>query len=464
MRKAKILVTLGPSSSEPGQLRRLFEAGADGVRLNFSHGTHDEHRARTAAVREVARQIGREVSILGDLCGPKLRVGRFANQSVTLAVGSLFGLTTRDVVGSEQEVNVSHPLHKDLSIGDHLLLDDGLISMIVERVRDDGVVCRVTVGGVLSDHKGVNVPNVRLSIPAITPKDEQDLQFGKDIGVDWFALSFVRDVQDVVRCKALAAHIPVIAKLEKPEALQHLGAIIAAADGVMVARGDLGVEMGPEQVPVAQKRIIDLANRGGKLVITATQMLDSMIHNPRPTRAEASDVANAIFDGSDVVMLSGETAAGKYPDAAVAMMRSIIDEVEQSEIYGNQPAPDVYLEAWATDNATARAAAVLSRQVPLKVLVVWANGPEWIDLIADYRPRAPVLALVSDVQLARRIALQWGIVPRVVQLPSSQQELIELSVAEARAAFGAEPGDEIAVLAPCLPQRKGRTLTIWQVD
>ena len=464
MRQSKILVTLGPSTSSPEQIRRLLDAGVNGIRLNFSHGTHDEHRQRLEIVRAASRLSGCEVAILGDLCGPKLRVGTFARKSVTLQEDSRFLLTTRQVEGDERQVTVSYPLHEDLSVGDRLLLDDGLIGMVVEQVLEDGIVCRVTVGGVLSDHKGLNVPDVRLSTPAITEKDEQDLKFGKEIGVDWFALSFVRDAKDVVHCKELAGDTPVIAKLEKPEALDDLDAIIAAADGVMVARGDLGVEMGPERVPVAQKRIIDLANRQGKLVITATQMLDSMMHNPRPTRAEASDVANAIFDGSDVVMLSGETAAGKYPDLAVAMMRSIIDQVEQSEQYRSRPAPMVYSTTWASDNATARAAATLSRHVELKALVVLASGPEWLDLLADYRPQAPVLALVNDVRLARRLALQWGMIPRVVSFPSSQQELIELAQAVAVTMFGAKTGDDIAILGPCLPLKIGRTLTLWKIN
>ena len=323
MRYAKILITLGPSSSEPSILRQLVLAGASGFRLNFSHGTWDEHRARANAVRALSRELGRELAILGDLCGPKLRIGRFANGPVQLEEGSIFTLVSEPIAGDQQRVTVSHALDRDLKVGNLLLLDDGLIGMVVTDVGQGRVTCRVTTGGVLSDNKGLNVPNVRLSVSAITEKDERDLEFGRQIGVDWFALSFVRDASDVRRCKELAGDVPVIAKLEKPEAVERLGAIIEAADGIMVARGDLGVEAGPERVPVIQKHAIELANREGKLVITATQMLDSMMHHPRPTRAEASDVANAIFDGSDVVMLSGETAVGKYPIETVRMMASL---------------------------------------------------------------------------------------------------------------------------------------------
>ena len=367
------------------------------------------------------------------------------------------------MLGDERQVSMSYALDKDLSVGDTLLLDDGLISMVVQEVAEGRLTCRVTGGGVLSDHKGVNIPNVRLNVSAITEKDEIDLQFGREIGVDWFALSFVRDPADVVRCKALAGEVPVIAKLEKPEAVAHLDAIVAAADGIMVARGDLGVEVGPQRVPVIQKQMIELANRQGKLVITATQMLESMINNPRPTRAEASDVANAIFDGSDVVMLSGETAVGKHPVEAVEMMRSIIEEVEKSAQYLGRPLPDVYGSAWQSDNATARAAATLSRNVKLAALVVLASDAEWLDVLADYRPLAPIIALVNDSKLARRIALQWGISSHVVQMPQTQQELIDLAEDRVRATVKTLPGDDIAILAPCLPQQIGKTLTLWQV-
>jgi pyruvate kinase len=463
MRYAKILVTLGPSSADVERLKKLISAGANGFRLNFSHGSYDDHRARAQAVREVSQQMGVQSAILGDLCGPKLRVGKFKNGSVILSQSARFTLTTDDVIGNEHEVSVSYPLDKDLSVGDALLLDDGLISMVVEQVVPGRLVCRVTNGGILSDHKGVNVPNVRLKTSAITEKDERDIVFGREIGVDWFALSFVCDVADVVRCKTLAGATPVIAKLEKPEAIAQLEAIVDAADGVMVARGDLGVEVGPQRVPVIQKRAIELANRHGKLVITATQMLDSMINNPRPTRAEASDVANAIFDGSDVVMLSGETAVGKYPVETVEMMRSIVEEVEKSAQYLGRALPDVYGSAWQSDNATARAAATLSRNVNLAALVVLAGDEQWLDVIADYRPLAPIVALVNSTSLANRIALQWGVTSYVVPMPQSQQALIDLAETKVRASVSAKAGDDIAILAPCLPQQLGKTLTLWKL-
>jgi pyruvate kinase len=335
--------------------------------------------------------------------------------------------------------------------------------LIVTGIEPGRITCRVTAGGVLSDRKGLNVPNVRLSVSAITEKDERDLAFGRDIGVDWFALSFVRDAADVRRCKILAGNVPVIAKLEKPEAVESLAEIVDASDGIMVARGDLGVEAGLERVPVIQKRAIELANRQGKLVITATQMLESMIQHPRPTRAEASDVANAIFDGSDVVMLSGETAVGAYPVETVKMMASIIEQVEQSEPYLARNLPDAYGAAWQSDNATARAAATLSRSVKLAAIVVLANDVTWLDILADYRPLCPIVALVADTAVARRSALQWGVVSRVVEMPESQRDLIALSEAKTRECVGAQSGDDIAILAPSLPERAGKTLTLWKI-
>jgi len=463
MRYAKILITLGPSSSDMSTLRQLVLAGASGFRLNFSHGTFEEHRARAQAVRELSKELGQELAILGDLCGPKLRVGQFENGAVVLDEGQPFSLVTERVTGNRERVSISHPLDKDLSVGNTLLLDDGLIAMVVTEVSEGRVLCRVTTGGFLSDHKGLNVPNVRLSVSAITEKDERDIEFGREIGVDWFALSFVRDAADVRRCKQLAGDVPVIAKLEKPEAIEQMSAIVEASDGIMVARGDLGVEAGPERVPVIQKRAIELANREGKLVITATQMLDSMIRNPRPTRAEASDVANAIFDGSDVVMLSGETAVGKYPVETVKMMASIIEQVEQSEPYAKRVLPDVYGSAWKSDNVTARAAATLSRNVRLAALVVLADDAQWVDVLADYRPQSPIIALVTNETLARRIALQWGVTSFVVPMPNSQQELLDLTEAKARKCVSAQSGDDVAILASCLPQRAGKTLTLWKV-
>jgi pyruvate kinase len=326
MRRAKIVCTLGPATSTPEAIDALVAAGMDCARLNFSHGTHESHGRIARMVREASRRAGRPLAILADLCGPKMRIGKFPGGPVELVPGQTFTLTTRDVDGDATQVShIYEPLARDVVPGDHILLDDGLLNLKVLETTDTDVITEVEVGGTLSDRKGMNVPGANLSTPALTDKDRVDLEFAvEELEVDYVALSFVRTADDVLQAQQLAQGTPVIAKLEKPEAIKNLDAICDVADGAMVARGDLGVEVGSEKVPLIQKRIIRSVNDRGKLVITATQMLDSMIRNPRPTRAEAADVANAVLDGSDAVMLSGETAAGKYPVKAVQMMDLII--------------------------------------------------------------------------------------------------------------------------------------------
>jgi pyruvate kinase len=447
MRKAKILGTLGPASANEATLSTLFRAGLDAVRLNFSHGTPDQHRANALLVRQVAAKLNRTVAILGDLCGPKIRCGTFAAGPVELVDGAHFTLTHANVPGDNTRVSMSYPLADDLKQGDVLLLDDGLIRLRVESVLPPEVVTVVEVGGTLSDKKGINIPGVRLSIPSLTPKDEMDIKLAKEIGVDFLAMSFVREADDVRRCKSLAGDIPVIAKLEKPEAVDNLDAIIEASDGVMVARGDMGVEMGSEKVPLVQKRTIKKVNEVGKLVITATQMLDSMIRNPRPTRAEAADIANAVLDGSDILMLSGEMASGKYPVESVRTMDSIIREIEQSDLYQSLPEPTAFGDAWAFHNVTARAAALASRSITLKAIVVSTRDGWTANVLADYRPRCPVLAVTPNQHVANRLSMQWGVRPVLGDFSSlSQEQILERADALAREHCSAVGGDAIAVL------------------
>lgn len=447
MRKAKILGTLGPASANEATLEALFRVGLDAVRLNFSHGTPEQHRAHARLVRQVAAKLRRTVAILGDLCGPKIRCGTFANGPVELVEGQRFTLTYDNVPGDKDRVSMSYPLANDLKRGDVLLLDDGLLRLRVESVLPPEVTCIVEVGGTLSDNKGINVPGVRLSIASLTPKDEMDIQLAKEIGVDFLAMSFVREAEDVQRCKRLAGDIPVIAKLEKPEAIDNLDAIIEAADGVMVARGDMGVELGSEKVPLIQKRAIKKVNQAGKLVITATQMLDSMMRNPRPTRAEAADVANAVLDGSDILMLSGETASGKYPIEAVRTMDTMIREVEQSELYRSLPEPEAFGDAWALHNVTARAAALASRSIALKAIIVSTRDGWTANVLADYRPRCPVIAVTPQQRVANKLAMQWGVYPVVGDLRDlPQDELLARADMLAREHCAAVGGDAIAVL------------------
>ena len=337
MRKAKILITLGPTSREPEVVEKLIAAGANGVRVNMSHGTHEEKAEDIARAREAAKKLDRSLAILVDLSGPKIRTRRLKDgQPITLHSGSVFILTTEDIAGDEQRVATNYPdLPRVVQPGTRLLLDDGALSLVVESTTDTDVICRVIDGGVLGERKGINLPGVALPIDSLTEKDIEDLKWAVGQNVDYIALSFVRRASDCERAKQLISEsggrAPLIAKIEKAEAIDHLDEIIEAADGVMVARGDLGVETSVELVPVYQKRIIERAIENGKMVITATQMLQSMVSNPRPTRAEASDVANAVWDGSDCVMLSNETATGAYPIQAVAMMARIIESAETSD-------------------------------------------------------------------------------------------------------------------------------------
>ncbi len=360
-RRTKIVATLGPSSSTPEILARLFHGGADVFRLNFSHGTHEDHLARITMIRKLEKSVGRPIGILADVQGPKLRVGRFGGGRVTLQTGQVFRLDLSPVPGDRNRVQLPHPeIIGAAGIGTNLLLDDGKLRLRVERARDDHLECQVITGGPLSDRKGVNVPDVALPIPALTEKDRVDLEFALEHGVDFIGLSFVQRAEDVAEAKALTrGRAWIMTKMEKPQALENLDDVIAESDAVMVARGDLGVELPPEEVPLAQKRITRAARQRGIPVVVATQMLESMISAPAPTRAEASDVATAVFDGADAVMLSAETAAGQYPYEAVNMMDRIVERVERDPDWRH----GIELTRPAPEHLSASAIAAAARQI-----------------------------------------------------------------------------------------------------
>jgi pyruvate kinase len=433
VRRTKIVCTLGPASDTKEKVAELVRAGMNCARLNFSHGTHESHAKITKLVREAAREARRPMAILADMQGPKMRIGKFVGGAIELSPGDRFALTTDDVEGNQRIVSVTHDsLAADLQPGDAVALDDGFIRLRVDHIEGDTVHTIVEDGGPLSDNKGLNLPGVSITAAAITDKDRRDLPFAvSELGADYIALSFVRSADDVREAKALAGDVPVIAKIERPEAVDALSEILEAADGIMIARGDLGVELGAEKVPLVQKRIIRETNARGKVVITATQMLDSMIRHPRPTRAEAADVANAVIDGTDAVMLSGETAAGRYPTQALAMMNAIICEVESEYIehlareFGELQS--VGEEDWPFSNAAARAAAVLTRHLPLKAVVVFTRDGRSAGLLAEHRPKAPIVAVTSDVRVARRLALEWGVIPRVEVPPESLDETLRIA-------------------------------------
>ncbi|MDJ0763597.1 MAG: pyruvate kinase [Myxococcota bacterium] len=411
LQRVKIVATLGPASSDRYVIRRMIEAGMDVVRLNFSHSNREERRRLFKLVREEARDANSIVAVLADLGGPKIRTGRIDGGAVKLRAGQKITITAEDVVGDANRISTSHKaLYCDVRSGDRILIDDGMIELTVHKVEHKLVYCTVSLGGVLRDKKGMNIPGSPLSVPALTEKDRQDIAFARDLGVDYFALSFVRTAGDLLEAKKLAGEIPVIAKIEKPQAVANLDQIISASDGLMVARGDLGVEAGAEKVPLLQKRIIRDAAAHGRPVIVATQMLESMIQHPKPTRAEVSDVANAVLDGADAVMLSGESAVGRFPVEAVAEMATVLKEVEGSEIFRHMPEP-VKLKGQSFSNAVARAAVTASVDLDLKAIAVYTESGRSASLVAACRPRSSIVAFSRHDSVLRRLALRWGVVP-----------------------------------------------------
>jgi pyruvate kinase len=430
MRRTKIVATLGPSTNSLERIAGLIRAGMNVARLNFSHGTHTEHAERITMVRQASAEAGRHVALLQDLQGPKMRTGPVeGGLPVELVAGQRFAITTEPTLGTAEGVSTTYQsLARDVRVRDRILLSDGLIELMVVSRSDTEVTTEVIHGGRLKANQGINLPGVNVSSPAVTDKDLEDLEFGMDQGVDFVALSFVRRAHDIAQVKeriaARGLTTPVIAKIERPEALEVLPEILSIADGIMVARGDLGVEMAPERVPMIQKQIIDAANRALIPVITATQMLESMINNPRPTRAEASDVANAIIDGTDAVMLSGETAAGDYPLEAVQMMALIADAIE-----GNGRNNDVMTPRWAipevqsTARAIATAACTLANALPVRAIAVLTQSGSSARLVSHYRPHVPIIAFCPTAETARRTSLYWGVTPVEVQTEDRLDEL-----------------------------------------
>ncbi len=415
--RTKIICTLGPSSSDAGVLLRLLQAGMDVARLNFSHGTHDEHRAVLGALREASAKTGRTVAVLQDLQGPKIRIGALSTPSVELHKGARFTITTEPVPGDAARVSTDFAgLPADVRPGEPILVDDGRIRLRVLAVEGTAVVCEVVVGGTLSSHKGINLPGVPVNIPSLTPKDLQDLAWGVSNGVDYIALSFVRSADDIRSLRREIGRLagdpkalPVLAKIEKPQAVRNLDAIITESDGVMIARGDLGVELPPEDVPVLQKRIARKCNAAGKPVIVATQMLESMIQSPVPTRAEASDVANAVVDGGDAVMLSGETSVGKYPVETVEIMERIILKVESEYVGRSRLLDRPHGAVENRHDALGRAACVLAEQMKAAAIVTVTNSGQTARVLARYRPDCPILAVTDSARTLRQLSIVWGI-------------------------------------------------------
>ena len=448
-RFTKIVATLGPASSSPERLRALFEAGADVFRLNFSHGSYADHQARYEVIREIERKTRRPITVLADLQGPKLRVSKFKNDKIHLAAGAKFRLDLDPALGDETRVNLPHPeIFAALQVGTELLLDDGRVRLRVEHHNSDFAETVVITGGDLSNNKGVNVPNVILPLSPLTEKDKADLAFALDMGADWVALSFVQKPEDVMEIKELVkGRAKVMSKLEKPSAIEHLEAIIELSDGIMVARGDLGVECPPETVPILQKRILRNAREAGKPVVVATQMLDSMVHAPTPTRAEASDVATAVYDGADAVMLSAETAAGDYPIDAVTMMDRIIDQVEGDEYYHILRRADHHQPADSTRDAISAAARQVANTLSVAAIVTFTSSGSTTLRTARERPDVPVLSLTTDVRVARQLSLVWGAHSVVVPEVHSFAEMVAVALRVSHEQGFAQWRDQVVITA-----------------
>lgn len=463
LRRTKIVATIGPATRTPEVLRALIEAGATTLRLNFSHGTHEEHQRNIRLIRQTSFELNQPVGILQDLQGPKIRLGQFENGSVVVKKGDRFTLTNRPVLGTEEISSVTYDrLAEEVPEGATILLDDGKVEMVVEKVDriTQELHCCVVVGGTLSNSKGVNFPGVYLSIKALTDKDRKDLMFGLDQGVDWVALSFVRNPQDVLEIKELifsaGKQVPVIAKIEKHEAIEQMEAILPLCDGVMIARGDLGVELPAEDVPVLQKRLIVLANRLGIPIITATQMLDSMVGSPRPTRAEISDVANAILDGTDAVMLSNETAVGKYPIEAVATMARIAVRIEQEKARQTTVAT-IETTSPSIPNAISQAVGHIAEQLDATAIMSLTKSGATARNVSKFRPKTPILAVTPHVDVARQLQLVWGVKPLLVlDLPSTSQTF-QAAINVARENNLVTEGDLVVMTAGTLQGVSGST-------
>ncbi|MDQ7779699.1 MAG: pyruvate kinase [Planctomycetota bacterium] len=453
MHYTKILATLGPASEKVEVIRSLIEAGANGFRLNFSHGTHEAHARFYRTVRQTAKELGTPVAILQDLQGPKIRTGNNKDgQPLRLRNGEKFTITTREILGEGSLVGTTYSrLPRDVKRGDRILLDDGMIELRVERSTGTDVETVVIDGGFLGEHKGINLPGVAVSIPALTEKDKSDAAFGLELGVDYIALSFVRKPDDILELREFITkqgkNTHIVAKIEKPEAVDHLAEILDVTDGVMVARGDLGIETSIERVPVIQKTIIAEANKRGKLVITATQMLESMIHHPIPTRAEVTDIANAVLDGTDVLMLSGETANGDFPVETVKCMARVAEEAELNLYRFYRTREEVTLEEHSSTHAIVAAAAAAARDISANAIVAFSLSGRTASLLSQQRPFAPIIAFASNDEAFNRLALVWGVQSYPMAFHESADELLRIGEQELIARGIVKPGDTVVMVA-----------------
>jgi len=465
MRKTKILCTIGPASSSKEVLREMIKAGMNGARLNFSHGTHEEHRRNYENIREVSEELGKPIAIMQDLQGPKIRTGRLKTKEVFLKEGNILTITTRDILGDETILSTTYkPLPQDVKIGDKILLADGLVALEVIEKDTTEVKTKILNSGSIGEHKGINLPGVNVSAPAVTEKDLEDLKFGLELGVDYVALSFIRRASDLSEVRKIVnspgSDVKLIAKIEKPEAIENIREILEISDGIMLARGDLGVEIPIENVPFVQKMLIQEANRAYKPVIVATQMLESMITNPRPTRAEASDVANSILDKADVIMLSGETAVGKYPVETVKMMAQI---AKRADMTNPTVHTDFGMDGTAKTNpkitiasAVSHAACHLADELDASAIVTFTESGSTAVYMSKYRPETRIIAFTTRAKTCNQISLLWGVNPFVLEYTADTSELIK-KAEEFMLKNGCVNKGEIIVVTAGIPSGKGIT-------
>jgi pyruvate kinase len=468
MRKTKIICTLGPSVDNEDMLRKLMLLGMDVARINFSHGTHEEHKKRVGIFNKVRDSLKLPIPLLLDTKGPEIRTGRFETGEVQLQEGDSIILVNDDIIGDCHKASVTYKeLYKDVKIGGRILINDGLVELEVSRIEGRDIVCKVLNGGVIGNNKGINVPGAEIHLPSITEKDVADILFGIENGFDFIAASFVRKASDVIEIKKLlekhGGHgIKVIAKIENREGIQNFDEIIKVSDGIMVARGDLGVEIPVQEVPVVQKQLIEKCYKNGKPVITATQMLDSMIRNPRPTRAEASDVANAIYDGTSVIMLSGETAAGKYPLETLEMMCKIAESAEESMDYWKRFSVKEFDMMTSVTNAISHATCTTALDLSASAIITVTQSGHTARMISRFRPACPIIATTTDPRVLRQLSLSWGVIPYLVQEALSTDEMFDMGV-EMALESGYVKSGELVVITAGVPIGVSGTTNILKV-
>lgn len=454
MKKTKIVATIGPASESEERLRELFESGLNVCRLNFSHGSHDEHKKRIDTIKKIRQEMNLPIAIMLDTKGPEIRLGDFVEGTIELEQDDIFTLTTRDILGDKSIISISYKgLPNDVKVGGRILIDDGLVELkVIEIIDNTEIKCIAINSGTLKNHKGVNVPGVPINLPAVTKKDVEDIRFGIENGIDFIAISFVRTANDVNIIRRIleendGQYIDIISKIESQQGVDNIDEILRASDGIMVARGDLGVEVQTEDIPLIQKMLIRKCNIAGKPVITATQMLDSMMRNPRPTRAEVTDVANAILDGSSAIMLSGETAAGRYPIESVKMMHRIATTTEESLDYHEQLKVRTNLSQLSTTNAISKATCTTAEDLDAAAIITATASGHTSKAVSKFRPKAPIIAVTTTEQVRRKLALEWGVYPVLASASNSTDEVIENSLDAAIKNGYAKEGDLVIITA-----------------